>query len=205
MAVPASLIARLSVPTTVSVYVAVFAPVTLTVTVPLVDVRLFPLASFACTVIDVWLLAVPAGTVAVVWLALAAPATTLKAFDVPVLPLVAVIVNPVPVFVIVTAWAVRTPLLKDPLVTGVPVSVPVEVSDAVLLNDVTVLLCASRAVIRMLNAVPAVCVGIAPPPWTSTKKLASAPGATTLEYGLPLIALPPIVIAIASVPTAVGV
>src|SRR5207247_3476701 len=57
-------------------------------------------------------------------------------------------------------------------------SVPVDVSVAVPLNPVTVLLFASRAVILMLTAVPAVCVPMAPPPNASTRKLLSAPGFT---------------------------
>src|SRR5207245_11545431 len=60
-------------------------------------------------------------------------------------------------------------------------SVPVDVIVAVPVNPVTVLLFASRAVILMLNAVPAVCVGMAPPPGAaSTRKLFSTPGFTVI-------------------------
>src|SRR5689334_9107538 len=93
-----SVIAIASVPATVGVYVSVyvplelsltvtvlpaFAPLTVAATVPLVPVRLLPWASFAWTVIVVTLPAVPAGTDAVVCAALAAPATTVIAADVP--------------------------------------------------------------------------------------------------------------------------
>ena len=73
---------------------------------------------------------------------------------VPVLPeALAVIVNE-PVLVIVTLCGSSTPATKFP-VTGLPVSVPVEVSDAVEVNEVTVLLLTSCAVMRRPNAVPA--------------------------------------------------
>jgi hypothetical protein len=70
----------------------------------------------------------------------AAPGLTVKAALVPaLLPFVAVIVNE-PVFVIVTLCGSSTPATKFPEITGLPVSVPVEVRDAVEVNDVTVLL-----------------------------------------------------------------
>ena len=58
-------------------------------------------------------------------------------------------------YVIVTVCV--TPAVNAVVVIGAPVSVPVEVSTAVLTYDVTVLLFASCAVTRMSNAVPAVC------------------------------------------------
>src|SRR2546430_17450879 len=72
-------------------------------------------------------------------------------------------------------------------------SVPVDVMVAVRVNPVTVLLFASRAVILMLNAVPAVCVPMAPPPAVSTRKLFSTPGFTVIG-GLVLRDLLPFVI-----------
>jgi hypothetical protein len=65
----------------------------------------------------------------------------------------------------------------------------VELISAVLLapvKAVTVLLLESRAVIWMLNGVPATWVGIAPPPAASTKKLFNAPGSTVKEAEAPL-------------------
>src|SRR4051794_11338982 len=77
--------------------------------------------------------------------------------------------------VIVTACEARTPLLKLPLVTGAPAIVAFELSWTVPLNDVTVLLLASCAVTRMLNALPAVWVAMLPPPAASTRKWARVP------------------------------
>src|SRR5438552_4156096 len=104
------------------------------------------------------------------------PGFTVNALLVPFDPLVAVSVK-LPVFEIVTLCEASTP---DANVAVVPPadSVPVDVMVAVPLKPVTVLLFTSRAVILMLNAVPAVCVPMAPPPNASTRKLLSAPGFT---------------------------
>src|SRR5262245_43736341 len=101
---------------------------------------------------------VPApGTVAVDWAATAAPGCTANVLDavagLPPTVLVAVIVK-LPVLVIVTAWLVSTPFTNAAVVIGAPASVPVEVSVTVFappLKLVTVLLPASRAVIRILK------------------------------------------------------
>jgi hypothetical protein len=81
-------------------------------------------------VIDVSDPAVPVdGTLAVDWAPAAAPAATLKLFDVPVSSVagfVAVRVNE-PVFVITRPVSVRAPATKDPVVTGAFVSVLVYV------------------------------------------------------------------------------
>jgi hypothetical protein len=68
-------------------------------------------------------------------------------------------------------------------------SVPVELISAVFVapsKAVIVLLRESRAVIWMLNGVPAVWVGIAPPPAASTKKLFNGPGSTVKEAEVPI-------------------
>src|SRR5439155_18653110 len=82
-------------------------------------------------------------------------------------------------FEIVTLCEASTPDAKAAVVPPAD-SVPVEVMVAVPLKPVTVLLFTSRAVILMLNAVPAVCVPMAPPPNASTRKLLSAPGFTVI-------------------------
>src|SRR5206468_3804899 len=104
-------------------------------------------------------------------------ALTVNALLVPLDPLVAVSVK-LPVFEIVTLCEANTPAVNAAVVTGAPTSVPVDVSVAVPVNPVTVLLFASRAVILMLTDAPAICVGMAPPPAASTRKLFSAPGFT---------------------------
>jgi hypothetical protein len=179
--------------------------VTLAVTTPLVDVRTLSFTSFAVTVIDVWLPAVPAGTDAVVCAALAAPVTTLNAFDDPDEPFVAVNVKE-PVFVIVTECELSTPLVNAAVAPLPALNVaPAAAIVTVLLKFVTVLLLASCAVMRIVNGVPAVCVSTLPPADASTLKWLTAPKPTTLEYGLPEIAVPDCVIVMASVPAAVGV
>jgi hypothetical protein len=100
----------------------------------------------------------------------AAPGLTVNAVLVPVLAeAVAVIVNE-PVLVILTLCGSSTPDVNAPEGTGLPVNAPLEVSDAVDVKDVTVLLFTSCAVMRRMNAVPAVCVPIVPPPDCSTLK-----------------------------------
>src|SRR5207244_11545798 len=83
-------------------------------------------------------------------------------------------------FEIVTLCEVSTPAVNAAVVPPAD-NVPVDVMVAVPVNPVTVLLFASRAVILMLNAVPAVCVPMAPPPAASTRKLLSAPGFTVIR------------------------
>lgn len=90
----------------------------------------------------------------------------------PPAPLWVAVIVKLPVFVIVTLTGSRTPAEND--ADGfVNTNVPVEVRLTLLLAPlklVTVLLLLSRAVILMLNAVPAVCVPIGPPPDCSTEK-----------------------------------
>src|SRR5439155_1524785 len=74
----------------------------------------------------------------------------------PLGPLVAVSVK-LPVYEIVTLCEASTPAVNAAVVPPAD-SVPVDVMVAVPVNPVTVLLFTSRAVILMLNAVPAVCV-----------------------------------------------
>src|SRR2546426_754772 len=116
---------------------------------------------------------------------LSAPGFTVNGLLVPFDPFVAVSVK-LPVFEIVTLCEVSTPDANAAVVTGAPTSVPVDVSVAVPVNPVTVLLFASRAVILMLNGVPAICVPMAPPPNASTRKLFSAPGFTVNALLVPV-------------------
>ena len=51
-----------------------------------------------------------------------------------------------PVFVTVTAWEASTPLVNAAVVTGAPLSVPVEVKTAAAANEVAVFPLASSAV-----------------------------------------------------------
>ncbi len=91
---------------------------------------------------------------------------------------VAVIVK-LPVFEIVTACDARTPFVNAAVAPEPAESVPVDVMFTVFpapVKPVTVLLLASRAVMRMLKPVPAVWVPIAPPPAASTRKLAERAG-----------------------------
>src|SRR5881397_840850 len=113
-----------------------------------------------------------------------APGSTVNALLVPLDPLVAVSVK-LPVFEIVTLCEASTPDANAAVVPPAD-SVPVDVMVAVPMKPVTVLLFASRAVILMLNGVPAICVGMAPPPAFSTRKLFSAPGSTVNALLVPL-------------------
>src|SRR5437867_2949301 len=88
-------------------------------------------------------------------------------------------------FEIVTMCGASRPAVTAAVVPPAD-NVPVDVMVAVPVNPVTVLLFASRAVILMLNAVPAVCVPMAPPPAFSTRKLFSAPGFTVNALLVPL-------------------
>ena len=72
---------------------------------------------------------------------------------------------------------------------------PVEVRSAVPLNDVTVLLPASRAVILILNGVPATCEPIGPPVDDSTRKLLSDPAFTEKLLLVPF-SVPPVRVAV---------
>jgi hypothetical protein len=135
----------------------------------------------------------------------AVPALTVKAALVPVLPeAVAAMVNE-PVFVIVTLCGSSTPAVNVPDVTGLPVRAPVEVSDTVEVNDVTVLLFTSCAVILKLNAVPAVCVPIVPPPLFSTLKWSRAPGLTVAIVAKPVWLDPSVTVTVRLLPATVGV
>jgi hypothetical protein len=62
-------------------------------------------------------------------------------------------------------------------------------------KPVTVLLFASRAVTLIVNALPAVCVAIAPPPELSTRKFATAPG-VTVTVGIVLVTAPLLIVAV---------
>src|SRR5438552_2959260 len=84
------------------------------------------------------------------------------------------------VFEIVTLCEASTPAVNAAVVPPAD-SVPVEVMVAVPVNPVTVLLFASSAVILMLNAVPAACVPMAPPPAASTRRLFNTPGFTVIR------------------------
>src|SRR5213080_5607077 len=88
-------------------------------------------------------------------------------------------------FEIVTLCEASTPAANATVAPPAD-SVPVDVMVAVPVNPVTVLLFASRAVILMLNADPAVCVGMAPPTAASTRKLFSTPGFTVNALLVPL-------------------
>jgi hypothetical protein len=105
---------------------------------------------------------------------------------------VAVIVK-LPVLEIVTLCEANTPAVNAAVVPLPEESVPVEVMFTVPVNPVTVLLFASRAVTLIVNAFPAICVAIAPPPEPSTKKFAKTPGFTVTVGNVLVIALPPIV------------
>src|SRR5437016_3035344 len=118
----------------------------------------------------------------------------LNALLVPLDPFVAVSVK-LPVFEIVTLCEASTPDANAAVVPPAD-SVPVDVMVAVPVNPVTVLLFTSRAVILMLNAVPAACVPMAPPPAASTRKLFSAPGFTVIR-GLVFAVFEPSVISVA--------
>src|SRR6059036_2119805 len=112
------------------------------------------------------------------------PGFTVNALLVPLDPFVAVSVK-LPMFEIVTLCEVSTPAVNAAVVPPAD-SVPVDVMVAVPVNPVTVLLFASRAVILMLNGVPAICVPMAPPPAASTRKLFSTPGFTVNALLVPL-------------------
>ena len=86
--------------------------------------------------------------------------------------------------------------MKFPDASGLPVSVPLEVSDTADANEVTVLLFTSWAVMRMLNGVPAIWAGMAPPPEASTLKWSSAPATTLKVMGLPPSAVKPVDVAV---------
>src|SRR5437016_9145092 len=121
----------------------------------------------------------------------------LNALLVPLDPFVAVSVK-LPMFEIVTLCEASTPDANGAVVPPAD-SVPVDVIVAVPVNPVTVLLFASRAVILMLNAVPAVCVGMAPPPGAaSTRKLFSTPGFTVTTLLVPVF--PAVVVVIVMLP-----
>ena len=83
-------------------------------------------------------------------------------------------VTAVPLLVIVALCGSRTPAVKLPEVSGLPVRIPFEVSTTVPVKD-AVALFTSWAVTLMLNAVPAVCVPIGPPPLFSTRKWSRGP------------------------------
>jgi hypothetical protein len=126
----------------VSVPLSVPPPVALlrVIVVVLVGLDGLPLASCDCTVTLNAVPAVPVLGTVVYTSFVAAPAFTVNAALVPVLlDAVDVIVNE-PVFVMVTLCGSSTPPVKLPEVTGLPVRAPVEVNDAVEVNDVTVLL-----------------------------------------------------------------
>ena len=109
------------------------------------------------------------------WSFVKAPAFTVNVLLVPfaVPPVwVAVMVLLSPLRLSVTPW-VTTPPTKFVDTVGVIVPALV-VRFTVPVNPVTVKLPASRAVIRMLNDVPAACVPISPPPSASTRKLVTS-------------------------------
>jgi hypothetical protein len=128
-----------------------------------------------------------------------APGFTVNVLLVPVSEppgLVAVMVLLVPALVSVTNWLDNTPELNAPLVRGAPASPPVaDVRTTVPLKLVTVLLVASRAVILILNGVPADWVPIFPPPIDSTRKFARAPALTVKELLVP-VSDPPDLVAV---------
>ncbi len=97
-----------------------------------------------------------------------------------------------PVLAIVTACELSTPAVNAAVVPPPAESVPVDVMSTVPAKPVTVLLFASRAVIRTLKDVPAVCVAMLPPPIASTRKSARPPAFTVKELLVPLWA-PPVV------------
>jgi hypothetical protein len=140
-------------------------------------------------------------------IAAADPATTVKAALVPVSEppeRVAVIVRLAePASVSVTDCEASTPDAKAAVVTGEPTSPAFEVRIAVPTNPATVLLKASLAVILIVNATPAVCWGMAPPPAFSTRKLLSAPGFTVNELLVPFSDPPDRVAVMESDPTLV--
>ena len=78
-----------------------------------------------------------------------------------------------PMLEMVTLWETSTPLVNVDVVPLPADREPVDVISTVFptpVKAVTVLLLASSAVIWMLNAVPAFCVPMAPPPAASTRK-----------------------------------
>src|SRR5947199_93129 len=88
-------------------------------------------------------------------------------------------------FEIVTLCEANTPAVNAAVVPPAD-SVPVDVMVAVPVNPVTVLLFTSRAVILMLNPVPAVCNSSHPPPAYATRNLFSTPGFTVNALLVPL-------------------
>jgi hypothetical protein len=109
-------------------------------------------------------------------IAVNAPGFTVKELLVPLAepPVrVAVIVRPAPDCKIVTLCDASTPLVNVPDTDGmiVPAFVVRSTVAPVPVNCVTVALDPSRAVILMLNAVPATCVPMLPPAAASTRKL----------------------------------
>jgi len=80
-----------------------------------------------------------------------------------------------PANVTVTDWETSTPATKFAVAKGAPTSPALDVSVAVPVNPVAVLLFASRAVSLILKAAPAVCWGIAPPP-RFQRRVVDSPG-----------------------------
>ena len=109
-----------------------------------------------------------------------------------------------PVFEIVTACEASTPFVNAAVVPEPEESVPVDVMLTVLpapVKLVTVLLLASRAVMRTLKLEPAVWVPIAPPPAASTRKLLRAPGLTVKAALFPEGSMSPLVrVAVSTTP-----
>jgi hypothetical protein len=99
-----------------------------------------------------------------------APARTVNTLLVPVFPALVAVRENAPVFVIVTLCDASTPFTNAAVVTGLPASVPVEVSVTLDPKAVTVLLFTSCAVTLTAKDVPAVCAPMVPPPAASTRK-----------------------------------
>src|SRR2546427_789868 len=176
----------LSPATNVTLVGAIVPAVVLRFTTPVKPVTVLLLASWA---VMAMLNGVPAACgLLIVPIAnlFSAPAFTVNALLVPVFPEFAAGGGTLPVCGGVPLGGPAAPAVNATVVTGAPTSAPVDVSVAVPVKSVFVLLFASRAVIRRLNAVPAVCVAIAPPPVFSTRKLSSAPGVTVNALLVPV-------------------
>ena len=110
-----------------------------------------------------------------------------------------------PVLEIVTLCEANTPPVKAAVVPLPEESIPLEVMFTVPVNPVTVLLLPSRAVTLTLNALPAVCVGMVPPPELSTRKFAKTPGSTVKVLLVPVWPDPSSAVIVLAVPVCVTV
>ncbi len=118
----------------------------------------FPNASCAVTVTSLLSPAVIGSVIPETTNTVAAPGLTVNVFEVPfaVAEVSVAVMSKLPTFEIVTLWEESTPLVNAAVVPSPAIKFPEEVISTVPLKPVTVLPRKSRAVIWMLNGLPAV-------------------------------------------------